>query len=249
MRVAVIADIHANMYALEAVARRIEQLAPDRLVCAGDLVGYNAQPRAVVQWVREHVDACVAGNHDVDVVTRAAQVGTSSAARRAQSWTRERLDDDERAFLASLPAHVDDASGMRVVHGCYLNTTYYTGYVTVTMLRANLDALAARAGGGVIGICGHTHLPMVAWLRAGAVVTGDVNGKSQWPEHADAVLINPGAVGQPRDGDARASFALVDVDARSAEIHRCDYDVEAAQRAIEHGGLPTELGNRLSQGR
>lgn len=249
MRVAVLADIHANMFALDAVAACLEQLAPDRVVCAGDLVGYNAQPKQVLAWVRAHVDVCVAGNHDVDVVTRAPQVGTSSAARRAQDWTRNRLDDDECAFLASLPPHVRDDSGLELAHGCYLNTTYYTGYVTLTMLRANLDALAKRGEETIVGVCGHTHLPLVAWLRADTVTNASLQPSCNWPSQADAVLINPGAVGQPRDGDPRASFALVDLAARRVEVHRCSYDVAAAELAISRNGLPDELGRRLAQGR
>ncbi len=248
MRVAVIADVHANMFALEAVARRIEDIAPDELWCAGDLVGYNAQPSDVLAWVRENATVVVAGNHDVDIVTRAAQTGTNNAARQAQAWTRDQLDDAERDYLASLPYHHVSADGLELAHGCYLNSHYFTGYVTWTMLRANLDALASR-GQCKVGVCGHTHQPMIGYLKSEGVTTMPTGEVCTWPENADAVLINPGSVGQPRDRDPRAAFALIDTTERTVELHRCDYDVAAAQSAIERAGLPAELSHRLGEGR
>lgn len=250
MRIAVIADVHSNMYALERVAESIDRLDPDQVWCAGDIVGYNAQPKPVIAWMRERVDIAVAGNHDVDVATCSTDATTRSDARWAQQWTCKQIDDSEREYLAKLPNH-HASDGLELAHGCYLNKTYFSGYVTPTMLRANLDALAlrVRGDGPNVGICGHTHLPMIGWLQADSVISADPSSRHVWPEGADAVIINPGAVGQPRDRDPRASFAIIDTAARSVEIHRCQYDVAAARSAIESAGLPQDLADRLAEGR
>jgi predicted phosphodiesterase len=248
MRIAVIADIHANLLALDAVLEEAAGMRPDRVVCLGDLVGYNAEPRGCIARVRATAHVIVAGNHDRDAAGADAHPGTEGTARAAQRWTRERLDLDDLAFLQGLPRLIDDAElGVVAVHGCWLNDVHTYGYATGTMLEANLVAIAERSGQHV-GLCGHTHMPMVGWLgRDGCHEIRTTSAR--WPSAASAVLINPGSVGQPRDGDPRASFAMVDVALRSVEIHRVAYDVARAAQAVVDAGLPPSLAARLLEGR
>ncbi len=249
MRVAIVADLHANARAVEAVDAALRDLAVDRLVCLGDIVGYNAEPAACVAWVRERVHTTVAGNHDVEIATAQASELLHSGGRRAQEWTRGQLGDDDLAYLDALPRVAVDASGLLAAHGCYLNDTYYVGYVTPTMVPENLDAIASRDGGPWIALCGHTHVPMVAWRHRGTAVTAPVDEPATWPGSADAVLLNPGSVGQPRDRDPRASFCVVDLERRRVDIHRVEYDAAAAAAANRRAGLPDALAARLLEGR
>lgn len=249
MRVAILADVHANLAALEAVLEAIERERPDRVLCLGDVVGYNAEPEACIRLVRERCDAVVVGNHDRAAAGDPAGMGTNSAARQALAWTGARLDDDTRRWLLALPNHRVDESGVVMAHGCYLNDAYYTGYATSTMLEANLRAVADRAGWPRLASCGHTHTPMCGWLDDEGVHEPDVSSPVRWPEEAAAVLVNPGAVGQPRDGDPRAAFALVDTDARRFRVERVAYDVERTAAANARAGLPASLSDRLKEGR
>ncbi|MCA9603976.1 MAG: metallophosphoesterase family protein [Myxococcales bacterium] len=250
MSVAVLADVHANLHALDAVLEDLARIDPDRIVVLGDLVGYGARPREVIARIREVADLVVLGNHDHGVAQRSMAAGTRASAQRAVDWTRERLDADELAYLAELPRIGLDASGVLCAHGCYLNPDHYYGYVTSTMLEANLDAIAGRDEGASVALCGHTHVPMVAHrARAAVVEAWPGEGVVRWPTDAEVVLINPGAVGQPRDGDLRAAWALIDPEAGRAEIRRVAYDVEAAVCAILDGGLPPENAERLREGR
>lgn len=248
MRVAVIADVHANAPALEAVLAAIAACDAERLVCLGDVVGYNAEPRACVARVRAAADVTVAGNHDVDVVRAGSAAGTSAHARFVRDWTREQLDQDDLAWLAARP-FIASESGLVAVHGCYLNPSHYSGYVTSTMLETNLRAVAQHPEWPRVALCGHTHVPMCGWLTADGCAEPRFDGRLRWPASARAVLINPGAVGQPRDGDPRAAFALVDPEEQSAELRRVEYDVERSVRMLRSAGLPDALGERLREGR
>jgi predicted phosphodiesterase len=249
MRVAVIADVHANLPALEAVLDVIEGCRPDRTICLGDIVGYNADPAGCVEALRDSAHVAVAGNHDVDVVGPESSAGTNPQARAVQEWTRRQLTPAAIDFLAGLPSIVNDPAGFVAVHGCFLNSTYYSGYVTSTMLGSNLAVIAGRADWPRLGLCGHTHVPMCGWLVGDEHVEPRFDGELRWPSNATAVLVNPGSVGQPRDGDPRAAFVLLDLEARSAELRRVRYDVERAIQAIGEAGLPRALGERLREGR
>ena len=246
MRIAVISDVHANLPALEAVLEALVADRHDLLVCLGDLVGYNADPEPSVRLLLERADVVVAGNHDRDLSREQPASGTHSVARLVQRWTRDELSDESlRAIEALPPIHTTDI--FTAVHGCYLNRIHVTGYVTPTMLGPNLHAVAAEETWGKVAFCGHTHVPMVGWLEADVHHERDPRC-ARWPSTARAILVNPGAVGQPRDGDPRASYAIVDTEAREAGIRRIAYDVERAARAIRDAGLPDELAARLSEG-
>ena len=249
MRLAVVADIHANHHALAAVLAAIQVARADLLVCLGDLVGYNAEPSKCLQRIREAAGVVIAGNHDYCTVSQEPDWGTNTAARQAQAWTRLQLDATELAYLGGLPTHTVDSRGFVAVHGCYLNGTYLTGYVTGTMLEANLEAVAAKDSWPRVAFCGHTHAPLCGWLEGDRVSEDRLAAPIIWPSDAHAVLINPGSVGQPRDGDPRAAFAIVELENRRIEIHRLSYDIDGAARAILNAGLHPSLADRLRDGR
>lgn len=247
-RVALLADVHANEPALEAVLEALEARQPDLVIVLGDLVGYNASPLECIARVREVSDVAVMGNHDFDVVGESFAPGTNNNARLAQDWTRSVLTAEAVGYLGGLPRRWD-GEGMVAVHGCYLNDRYFSGYITTTMLERNLQVVAGSCARGTVAFCGHTHIPMIGWLVGGSCVEPNVDGLIQWPHGASSILINPGAVGQPRDGDHRAAFALVDTDARTVEFLRVAYNIDRTVAAIARAGLPRLLGDRLREGR
>lgn len=248
MRLGVIADVHANLAALEAVLEDCQSQAVDRLVCLGDLVGYHAEPGACVERVLAAAHVIVAGNHDVECARGLSLAGTHSVARQVQDWTREQLGGRSLAALAGLPNLVREP-GLVAAHGCFLNDVHYTGYVTSTMLPYNLQAVAAREDWGPLALCGHTHVPLLGWLDAEGCQEPRFEGEVRWPATAQAVLLNPGSVGQPRDGDTRAAYAVVDLAERRARLRRVPYDIERTLSALRAAGLPESLGERLKEGR
>lgn len=250
MKLAAVADVHANHHALEAVMAAIEAAGVDLVVWLGDLVGYNAEPGKCVARIREEPsNVVIAGNHDRNTVSQKPHWGTNAVACQAQKWTRAQLTADELAYLAALPALAVDKRGFVAAHGCYLNDTHVNGYVTSTMLEANLEVIASKNGWPTVAFCGHTHTPLCGWLEKDSVKEDRLENPLHWPASATAVLINPGSVGQPRDGDPRASFAVVDLDARRIDVKRVPYDIEGAARAIIAAELPPSLAERLSEGR
>ncbi|MEZ4371528.1 MAG: metallophosphoesterase family protein [Polyangiaceae bacterium] len=247
MRVGVIADVHANLAALDAVLSALSNLDVVEIICLGDVVGYNAEPSECVDRIAGTCAATVVGNHDRDVLSPAPMAGTRAVARLVQTWTRDQLSAAHLAWLGALPNRVIHEHGFIAVHGCYLNDHHYTGYVTSTMMPANLERVAARDDWPKVALVGHTHAAVAAWLYAGKVSERH-DAVCEWPARATAVLLNPGSVGQPRDGDPRSSFGVLDVSERRFEIHRVEYDLERTIAAIERAGLPTELGERLREG-
>jgi predicted phosphodiesterase len=247
MRIAVIADVHANVAALDAVLDRIARERVEATICLGDLVGYNAEPGPCIDRLRAVCTTIVAGNHDRDCL-HAPQPGTTKAARQVIDWTREQLDDDHRGYIAGLPALVRTAHYV-AAHGSYLSEVYVSGYVTSTMLEKNLAAIAGRDGWPVLAMCGHTHVPMFGWWDGIAVHESKLAAPDTWPRNARAVIVNPGSVGQPRDGDPRASYAVIDLEARALHVARVAYDIERTCEANARAGIPDELSARLREGR
>ena len=248
MLLAVLADVHANIQAFDAVWTSVRALRPDCVLLLGDIVGYNAAPRECIALARQCSEYVVTGNHDHDAVNEPISLGTGSGARQVQRWTREVISAQDAEYLRSLPKIVRIENELLAAHGCYLNDTHYTGYVTSTMLEANLRAIAERWDVS-LAFCGHTHVPMAGWLDGDICVERPLQGLTTWPARARAVLINPGAVGQPRDGDPRAAFALVNTERRTIDVRRVEYDVEAACQASAVAGLPLALAARLRTGR
>jgi len=244
MRIAVIADIHANLEALRAVLDRIAGLAIDETVCLGDIVGYGASPNECVEMIRSRNISCVLGNHDACASGLEEPEHFNPLAREAVFWTREQLTGENRQFLRDQrrEKRVHDAF---LFHGSIHDTNRYL--LSRRDALYNFELLHGEAGAVTVGFFGHTHV-RAAWTAHEGTVSSELA-----PELALApekrYLINPGSVGQPRDGDPQASFLVYDQEARTAVFFSVKYDIKACQDRIVRAGLPPQLAERLAWGR
>lgn len=226
MRIVVISDIHSNIHALEVVLEEIERYSPDTIMCLGDVVGYCAHPNECCRRVRRVSSYCIAGNHDRAAITRDV-LPMNPYAAAAALWTADELDEESRAYVSSLPASVsfDDGDGCAICgfHGSDADPNEY-----VYEELADEDILARCAADAVF--LGHTHVPYKRVFAGG-------------------IVGNPGAVGQPRDSDHRASFAVFDSRSLAFDIVRVDYDMRLASESIINVGLPMVLASRLAVGK
>jgi diadenosine tetraphosphatase ApaH/serine/threonine PP2A family protein phosphatase len=239
VRVAVLSDIHANLIALEAVLADVGTI--DAVWHLGDVVGYGPDPDGVVARLQAAGAIGVAGNHDLAAVGGKEIDWFNPEAKAAMEWTRTRISAETREWLAALPkTHRED--GATLVHGSPRDPVWE--YVTsVPVARANLAVLESP-----IGLHGHTHLPMAWANRDGRIEAIAPSPGSQLRLDGSAVLLNPGSVGQPRDGDPTASWLELDTDASVATWRRTPYDIEAVRRTMLDAGLPGRLADRLRVG-
>ena len=242
-RIAIISDIHGNRHALEAVRRAIRQAAITRTWCLGDMVGYGAHPAECLRVCVTESERCIAGNHDLAAVGRVRSEPFTAHARAAIEWTRTRLDRNSLDRLAALEP--EDPDGEVALFHASPRDPIWEYVIGGEQARAAFDAHPAR-----IIMVGHTHLAG-AWRLGddGRLDGGLVRGEETISLETGRWLINPGSVGQPRDLDPRASWAILDMDALTLRFRRTPYDVPGAQNAIQVAGLPTELGARLAEGR
>lgn len=253
MRLFVFSDVHANLEALEAVFAAADGLY-DRCICLGDVVGYGANPNETTEYVRARADVVVRGNHDrACSVLDGIENFTPMAAESAR-WTHEQLTEESRRWLAELPRGPLISFGLEIAHGSPIDEDEYV--VSRTQAQASLAAIEDS-----VCMIGHTHLqggfincntlqPLLAsqWTLS----PQNTNGPSHEVVTLDRkckYLVNPGSVGQPRDGDWRAAFLIYDEDSREIAFHRVPYALEATQEKIRAAGLPERLATRLSHGR
>ncbi len=239
MRIAVLSDIHSSLVALEAVLAHARSV--DAVWHLGDVVGYGPEPDAVVERLSGLGAVGVRGNHDAAAVGGSEIEYFNPEARSAMEWTRRRIGDATRAWLAGLPdRHVEGE--ITLVHGSPRDPTWE--YVTSERAaRASLAVLATRHG-----LHGHTHVP-VAFVEDGDRVRGhEPNDGETLAFDGRRVFLNPGSVGQPRDGDPRASYLVLDPGAGTATWHRVAYDIDAVMSAMRAVGLPDRLAERLRHG-
>lgn len=221
MKIGLFSDVHANLAALEAVLAEMPPV--DRLVFVGDAVGYNASPAECVARIREVADVVVRGNHDRDVDT----VGVydhSPMAREGILHARETVPADQRKWLRSLPGRRELDNGLRLAHS-HPKTGRRDTYVRPEDFELMCIYLDDHDG----LVLGHTHVQHAA----------RVDGR---------LVVNPGSVGQPRDGDPRAAYAVVDTETLTADLRRVEYDVATAQKRIRAAGLPDRTAERLAEG-
>jgi predicted phosphodiesterase len=244
MLIAVLSDIHSNLRALEAVLASIGSV--DAIWQLGDVVGYGPDPDAVVARLREAGAIGVRGNHDAAAVGDLSIEDFNADGRLALEWTRTRLSHEARAYLAALPeVLVPDGFDFTLAHGSPRDPIWE--YLTTTWAaRENLSAFATT-----YCLVGHTHAPLL--LREKQAGRGHIEGLAVDPESRlllddRRAFLNPGGVGQPRDGDPRASYMVIDTDARDAVWQRVGYDIEATQAAMIEAGLPLMLARRLGYG-
>ncbi|MFC7213867.1 metallophosphoesterase family protein [Saliphagus sp. GCM10025334] len=218
MRIGLCSDVHGNLPALEAVLADLPDV--DALVCAGDVVGYNPWPAECVERLRDLEVPTVMGNHD-RAVARETTFRFNAMAAAGVELARERLTDDQREWLASLPDERLAFDGqVKIAHGHPADPDRYT-YPRDFSPRLLEDESVL--------VLGHTHVQHVE-------------------RYAEGIIVNPGSVGQPRDGDPRAAYAVLDLDALEVETRRVAYDVERVQQAVAEVGLPEKIGTRLARG-
>lgn len=239
MRAAVLSDIHANMEALDAVLAAMPPV--DAVWHLGDVVGYGPHPDRVVTRLREIGALGVRGNHDAAALGGPEIEMFNVDAQRALRWTRSVMTDETTAWLAALPERVE-RDGYTLVHGSPRDPIWE--YVSTTPIaRAAMAALTTPAG-----LHGHTHVPVAYIEDDGRLEVMSPGAGSRLVFDDRRVLLNPGSVGQPRDGIPTASWLLLDTDAGAATWHRTAYDISAVQDAMVEAGLPGRLVMRLSHG-
>jgi predicted phosphodiesterase len=240
MKYAIIADIHGNLEAFQVVLNDIKSQNATQIVCLGDVVGYNANPKECLQIVREMNIPCVKGNHDEYCSTDEALEGFNPNAADAVYWTRAQLSTEERQWLRDLK-YTRMVANFSIVHAT-LDAPQRWGYV--------FDKLAAAASFPyqTTPVCffGHTHVP-VAFMRDTAVRGGTYSKFKIDP--AKKYFVNVGAVGQPRDNNPKSAYVIYDTEAGTVELRRLDYDIATAQEKIRAAGLPERLAERLEFGR
>jgi predicted phosphodiesterase len=242
MRVAIISDIHANRHAFEAVLSDIADNSVAEVWCLGDLVGYGAEPDACVELARDRAALCLAGNHDLAVTGEVALAEFSLAASEAVRWTRETMQTQNVEFLATLRP-----SGAREQVGLYHASPREPVWEYV--LSALLADLCIDAQEHRVGLVGHSHVALSFERPPGAETVGELRHAGSEVDLADGEwLLNPGSVGQPRDGDPRAAWMLLDLERQTARFRRCEYDIEGAAAAIRAADLPGSLADRLELG-
>lgn len=246
MIIGLISDPHANIHALEAVLQDVDRVRPDISVCLGDFVGYGAFPNEVISTLRERCAISLAGNHDLCVLESPLVPidSLNEVAAEAVLWTRGRLTSASRDFLLSLSSRAE-LEGFQLAHASPRDPVMEYVIDAVTAY-ANFEQEDFEAA-----VVGHTHVPAVFY-----VANGDVDGGrivSPEPEATiglpgSRVILNPGGVGQPRDGDPRASWGILDTISRTFTVRRIEYPVAQAQAAIVELGLPSFLAERLAVG-
>ena len=241
MKVAVVSDIHANWHALDAVLADVEVQSPAEVWCLGDLVGYGPQPNRCTDAIRERAQICLAGNHDLGVIGSVDLADFSPDAATVARWTATTLEDGARGFLESL-SPTGERNGAQMFHGSPKDPVWE--YVLSEGAARNaLDMTTSE-----LVLVGHSHIPIALRLADGTIAGGLARGGSEVDLSQGRWLLNPGAVGQPRDGDPRAAYLLIDLEARRAHFRRVPYDVGATQAELREQGLPEALAERLETG-
>jgi diadenosine tetraphosphatase ApaH/serine/threonine PP2A family protein phosphatase len=246
MRVAAISDIHANLPALEAVLGAADKAAVDEIWCLGDVIGYGAEPDECTALVLERCSLCLVGNHDLAVLGALDISAFSEAAADAVEWTRTNVSEETLAKLRDLEPH-GEREGVALFHASPRDPIWE--YVlSIEQADACFDQLGSR-----IALIGHSHVSLFFVRPAGEELGGETRGAQSSDDtllnlETGNWLINPGSVGQPRDGDPRAAWLELDTVAQTARFHRVGYDVERAATSITAAGLPRRLADRLHVG-
>jgi predicted phosphodiesterase len=240
MKVAVISDVHANEQALDAVLQEIDAWGPETVWCLGDIVGYGPAPNRCCELVSQRTDICLIGNHDLVALGVLDVADFNEEAAAAALWTRGELEERWRSYLSALePSAV--AGGAELYHASPRDPVWE--YV-LSAETAYFSLLTTKAA---LVLVGHSHVALAiglddAELQGGlAPAETEIELDGRW-------LLNPGSVGQPRDGDPRAAWLALDTDERLARFHRVAYPIERTQARMREYGLPEQLATRLAHG-
>jgi predicted phosphodiesterase len=246
MKIAVLADVHANLPALEAVADDLARQGADMVWHLGDAVGYGSDPFACLQMLADLDALMIIGNHEEAACDLNEALGFNPTAAEAIRWTHESLSPADRENLSSLPVNAKTDSGVFLFHGLPGNTS---GYIRTTEIAQQVfEELGSRDPRIRISFFGHTHKPMVFTWLDGRPVRRIEPDEEIILAAGRRYLVNPGSVGQPRNGDPRSQYILFDEDEGVITFRRVNYDIRAAQEGILDAGLPAALAARLSRG-
>jgi diadenosine tetraphosphatase ApaH/serine/threonine PP2A family protein phosphatase len=246
MRAAAITDIHANLPALEAVLEAVERAEVDEIWCLGDVIGYGAEPDQCTELVLERCSICLVGNHDLAVLGSLDIGAFSEAAAAAVEWTRAKVAERTLAMLRDL-APQGEREGVALFHASPRDPIWE--YV----LSAEQASACFDVQGSRIALIGHSHVSLFFVRPASEELGGEIRGAQSSDDtlldlETGTWLVNPGSVGQPRDGDPRAAWLELDTTAQTARFHRVGYDIERAAASIAAAGLPRRLADRLHVG-
>jgi predicted phosphodiesterase len=249
MLCAFISDIHSNREALDAVLSVIDSMAVDALFCLGDIVGYNADPQTCLEIALARSEKVVRGNHDKAVAGLMDLDWFNRSARESALWTRKNMSREALQAVKSLPqGPLDAGEGILLCHGTpYDEDVYLQDEGTI---EESFVFMEENHPDAKYCFCGHTHYPLVIVRHDGRGPAEVVPGAGEVElREGDSCIINPGSVGQPRDGIPRASFGILDTQGRIYRNLRVAYDFAATQRKILTAGLPPEFARRLAEGR
>ena len=236
-----ISDVHSNLAALEAVLAAIDASPPDEIWCLGDVVGYGPEPNRCCEALEREASVCLAGNHDLAVIGVLPVDDFNGDAATAVIWTRTVLSEEGRRFLASLSPKATRA-GAELYHGSPLDPVW--DYVL-----SEAGALASlKLAQAPLVLVGHSHVALALAYADGVLAGGLTQAGDELDLSAARWLVNPGSVGQPRGGDPRASWLMLDLDASRALFRRTAYPVERTQAELRAAGLPEALAARLALG-
>lgn len=241
MRVAVVSDIHSNLHALEAVLEAIDRSDADLIWCLGDVVGYGPRPVECCDVVMERAAVCLAGNHDLGVRGDVDIEDFAPDAAAAALWTRGVIGERATTFLGQLESSAE-AGGAQLFHASPRDPVWEY-ILTDQAAAAALDDTSAP-----VVLVGHSHVPLAVTVDADELAGGHAPAGTEIALGDTRWLLNPGSVGQPRDGDARAAWLYLDLDAGQASFRRVDYPVARTNEEIREAGLPPVLGERLFSG-
>jgi diadenosine tetraphosphatase ApaH/serine/threonine PP2A family protein phosphatase len=241
VRVAVVSDIHGNLHALEAVLADMLREAPDEVWCLGDIVGYGPRPNECCSLVRADTALSLCGNHDLAVVGELDEWEFRGEAGRAVRWTRSVLEREHADWLRSL-APSGQRDRVQLFHGSPRDPVW--DYV----LSDEVAAASFQATVAPIVLVGHSHVALALALESGELTGGLAPDGTVLELDGRRVLLNPGSVGQPRDGDPRAAWLLLDLGGGTATFHRTAYPTAQTQAEIREADLPEILAGRLELG-
>ncbi len=233
MRLGVLADVHANLHALEAVLARLAAEAVDAYVCAGDLVGYGPLPNEVVARVAGLGGWCVAGNHDLMALGALSSEGAGRLARESAGWTAAQVSPDTQRTLRELPLQ-SDTDGLVVTHGAFGDPARYVR--SVADAQEQLAQMARASPAAELLVLGHTHVPFAAGEHRGELLRGGAGTVRLEP--GERHVLNPGSVGQSRSRRPHARVLVLDLERREAVFHAVSYDVRGCRAALRRQGLP-----------
>jgi predicted phosphodiesterase len=235
MRLAALSDIHGNLHALDAALKSLAALDVTAFLCVGDLVGYGPMPNECVAAIAALDARCVAGNHDLIALGRLPDDGCSPLARDSLRWTTAQLRADARRYLERLPLVLMTPDGVVVAHGSLRDPSEYVRDADQRL--EQLRELGRDHPGASVLVLGHTHRPSAHSERRGPIHVR--RGTTVRLVDGDRYVLNPGSVGQSRDGSSRARFMVLDADRHEATFYAVRFDVRACRRALRERGLPT----------